>query len=61
MHKKTFALDSGKCLSGEDMSIRTFPVQVSNGMVYVELPPVEVLEAQLARKAEACEAGEAAE
>jgi hypothetical protein len=38
-------------------------VQVSAGMVYVELPPVEVLEAQLCKSDDACatEAHEAAE
>ncbi len=55
LHKKTFALDSGECLSGDDLRISTFPVQVSQGMVYVELPSVAVLEAQLCKKEEACE------
>jgi nitrite reductase (NADH) large subunit len=37
-HKKTFSLKSGECLSGEPYRIRTFPVKVENGVVYVELP-----------------------
>jgi nitrite reductase (NADH) large subunit len=63
LHKKTFALDTGSCLSGDELKISTFPVQVSAGMVYVELPPVEVLEAQLCKSDDACatEAHEAAE
>jgi nitrite reductase (NADH) large subunit len=59
-HKKTFALESGECLSGEAYRIATFPVQVSAGTVYVELPPADQLEARLCEDAEAC-AAEAAE
>lgn len=36
-HKKTFSLETGACLSGEDYSIRTFPVKVRNGKVYIGL------------------------
>jgi nitrite reductase (NADH) large subunit len=53
-HKKTFALDSGECLSGEAYQIATFPVQVSAGTVYVELPPADVLEARFCDQGEAC-------
>jgi nitrite reductase (NADH) large subunit len=41
MHKKTFDLESGACLSGEDLSIATFPVRVDGDDVWVELPPAE--------------------
>ncbi|HEV9035599.1 MAG TPA: nitrite reductase small subunit NirD [Puia sp.] len=34
-HKKTFSLRTGECLSGEEYKIRTFPVQVKGGKVYV--------------------------
>jgi hypothetical protein len=43
MHKKNFSLRSGKCLTGEEYSIHTFPVRVEEGEVYVELPPASDL------------------
>lgn len=43
MHKKNFSLRSGKCLTGEEYSIHTFPVRVEEGEVYVELPPANDL------------------
>lgn len=36
-HKKTFSLETGKCLSGEEYQIRTYPVMVEAGLVYVAL------------------------
>jgi len=36
-HKKTFALDTGECLSGDTCAIRTYPVKVEAGMVYISL------------------------
>jgi len=53
-HKKTFSLESGECTSGENFSIATFPVQISAGTVYVELPPADMLETRLCEEAEAC-------
>jgi nitrite reductase (NADH) large subunit len=47
LHKKTFALDSGQCLSGDGYAIATFPVKVEQGLVYVELPPAQQLETAL--------------
>jgi nitrite reductase (NADH) large subunit len=44
MHKKTFSLEDGSCLSGENYQVATFPVRVDNGDVYLELPPVEQTE-----------------
>jgi len=44
LHKKTFALESGECLSGEDYEVETFPVKVEGGDVLLELPPSEVLD-----------------
>ena len=48
LHKKTFSLESGACLSGEDYGIQVFPVKTENGAVYVKLPPAEVLDRYLA-------------
>jgi nitrite reductase (NADH) large subunit len=59
LHKKTFALDTGACLSGDEYAIGTFAVQVSGGIVYVELPPPETLEAQLCKATEDCDAAAA--
>jgi nitrite reductase (NADH) large subunit len=56
LHKKTFALDTGECLSGDELVIGTFPVQVNGGIVYCELPPPELLETQLCKTHEDCEA-----
>jgi nitrite reductase (NADH) large subunit len=39
-HKKTFSLKTGECLSGDPLRIRTFPVKVEDGAVFVELPSV---------------------
>jgi nitrite reductase (NADH) large subunit len=61
MHKKTFALETGECLSGDDLEIATFPVQVNGGVVYVELPAAETLEASLCKSAAAHATGHAAE
>lgn len=34
-HKKTFSLQTGACLSGEEYAIETYPVRVEEGRVYV--------------------------
>lgn len=34
-HKKNFSLKTGACLSGEDYQIKTYPVKVEDGVVYV--------------------------
>ncbi len=45
MHKKTFSLEDGKCLTGEKYQLTTFPVKVTeDGKVMLELPPVEAVE-----------------
>jgi nitrite reductase (NADH) small subunit len=36
-HKKTFSLETGECLSGDECSIRTYPVRVENGKVYINV------------------------
>jgi NAD(P)H-dependent nitrite reductase small subunit len=43
LHKKTYDLKSGACLSGDALSIATFPVRVEGDEVFVELPPAEEL------------------
>jgi nitrite reductase (NADH) small subunit len=36
-HKKNFSLQTGECISGEDYSIKTYPVKVENDDVYIGL------------------------
>ena len=38
LHKRSFSLESGKCLGGEPYSVRVFPVKVEAGEVLVLLP-----------------------
>jgi nitrite reductase (NADH) large subunit len=46
LHKKTFSLAGGACLSGEDYKLRVFPGKVEGDDVYLQLPPAEQLEAR---------------
>ena len=48
LHKKTFSLESGASLSGDDYGIQVFPVKIEDGSVYLHLPPTEVLDRHLA-------------
>ncbi|UUO07408.1 nitrite reductase large subunit NirB [Blastopirellula sp. J2-11] len=48
LHKKTFSLESGECLTGEEYAVKTFPVKIEADGVYLELPPETVLDAELA-------------
>ncbi|MGE0606705.1 MAG: nitrite reductase small subunit NirD, partial [Pirellulales bacterium] len=48
LHKKTFSLESGECLSGDELSVKVFPVKVIDEQVLVQLPPVDQLDALLA-------------
>lgn len=34
-HKKTFSLATGECLTGDECSIKTYPVKVENGKVFI--------------------------
>ena len=34
-HKKTFSLATGECLSGDECSIKTYPVKVDEGKVFI--------------------------
>jgi nitrite reductase (NADH) large subunit len=45
LHKKTFSLEDGRCLSGEEFAIETFPVKVEGDDVYLLLPPAELASA----------------
>lgn len=35
IHKKSFSLKTGKCLSGEDYAVNTYPVKVENDVVFI--------------------------
>lgn len=48
LHKKTFSLESGGCLSGDELSVKVFPVKVVDDHVYLRLPPEDQLNALLA-------------
>jgi nitrite reductase (NADH) large subunit len=48
LHKKSFALETGACLSGEDYKVEVFPVRVDGDDVFVLLPPAEEMDALLA-------------
>jgi nitrite reductase (NADH) large subunit len=48
LHKKTFSLESGECLTGEDFRVSTFPVKVDGDDVFVQLPPSSELDATFA-------------
>jgi len=43
MHKKTFSLETGAGLGDPQYAVRTFPVEVRDGAVWVELPPAATL------------------
>jgi nitrite reductase (NADH) large subunit len=45
LHKKTFDLATGACLSGDAPAILAFPVRVEHGEIWVELPPPSELAA----------------
>lgn len=36
-HKKTFSLKTGECLNGDECAIKTYPVKVDNGIVFIGL------------------------
>lgn len=39
-HKKTFSLTTGKCTSGDECAIKTYPVKVKDGLVYIGIEPL---------------------
>jgi NAD(P)H-dependent nitrite reductase small subunit len=55
LHKKTFSLRTGECLSGEEYRVQTFPVKIEDGAVFLELPPVAQVEEQLNANGKSCE------
>jgi nitrite reductase (NADH) large subunit len=62
LHKKTFSLEDGTSLQGENYRIRTFPVKVEGDEVLLQLPTVEFLDQLLAteigtRLASTCQSG----
>lgn len=34
-HKKTFSLEDGKCLTDAEYQLKTYPVKVENGFIYI--------------------------
>lgn len=48
LHKKTFSLETGKSLQGEEYHLHTFPVRIDGDDVLLELPPTELLDQELA-------------
>lgn len=48
LHKKPFSLRTGESLSGEEFSVKVFPVKVEADEVFVELPSSQQLDAILA-------------
>jgi nitrite reductase (NADH) large subunit len=55
LHKKQFSLETGECLSGDPYSIRTFPVKVEKGRVYIQLPEDPTLCDSVYASKEPCE------
>jgi len=39
MHKKTFSLQTGKGISDPELCVRTYPVELRDGELFVKLPP----------------------
>jgi nitrite reductase (NADH) large subunit len=58
LHKKTFSLQTGECLSGDELSVKVFPVKVEGDEVWLELPPEEQLDALLSTDLHCIRAGE---
>jgi nitrite reductase (NADH) large subunit len=48
LHKKTFALTTGECLTGNELAVKVFPVKVEGDQVCLLLPPRDQLDALLA-------------
>ena len=47
LHKKTFSLESGECLTGDPLELQTFPVKIDGDRVSLLLPSMEVLAERL--------------
>jgi nitrite reductase (NADH) large subunit len=50
LHKKTYSLQTGDCVSGDDFSVKVFPVKIVEEDVYLLLPPKDQLDAILATR-----------
>ncbi|KAG1691153.1 hypothetical protein DVH05_027228 [Phytophthora capsici] len=48
MHKRNYDLSDGCCLSGDDLRLQTFDAKDEDGVIYVLLPPTDVVDARLA-------------
>ncbi|KAE9065230.1 Nitrite reductase [NAD(P)H] [Phytophthora fragariae] len=48
MHKRSYDLSDGCCLSGDDLRLQTFEAKEEEGVVYVLLPATDVVDARLA-------------
>lgn len=46
-HKKTFSLETGECLSGDECSIKTYPVKVEHNIVFIGITKDEGFEEAL--------------
>ena len=36
-HKKTFSLKTGECLTGDDYQLKTYPVVINDGKIFIEI------------------------
>jgi len=36
-HKKTFSLVTGECMTGDECALKTYPVRIEDGLVYIGL------------------------
>ena len=36
-HKKTFSMVTGECISGDECAIKTYPVKVEDGKVFIQV------------------------
>jgi nitrite reductase (NADH) large subunit len=50
LHKKNFSLETGECTSGDELSVKVFPVRIDGDQVCLLLPPKDQLDALLATR-----------
>ncbi len=48
MHKRSYSLVDGRCLSGDPLSLEVFEVREESGVVYLRRPPDEFIERERA-------------
>src|SRR5262249_41280295 len=48
LHKRTFSLETGQSMTGEEYHVQTFAVKVEDEAVYMHLPPTAELDKRLA-------------